>query len=76
MTIEMTSDEIINLFLGLNVEVLEFVHGCEFLDVETVGEDSICGLARSTREVDVVKRAVHEEVYQGVDMGMDCVQAE
>jgi hypothetical protein len=41
MTIEMTSDEIVNLLLGLNVEVLEFVHSSEFLDVETVGEDTI-----------------------------------
>jgi hypothetical protein len=41
MTIEMTSDEIVNLLLGLNVEVLEFVHSCELLDVKTVGEDTI-----------------------------------
>jgi len=41
MTIEMTSDEIVNLLLGLNVEVLELVHSSEFLDVETVGEDTI-----------------------------------
>jgi hypothetical protein len=37
MTVEMTSDEIVNLLLGLNVEVLEFVHGGELLDIETVG---------------------------------------
>lgn len=41
MTIEMTSDKVINLLLGLDVEVLELVHGCEFLDVETVGKDTI-----------------------------------
>jgi hypothetical protein len=41
MTIEMTSNEIVNLLLGLNVEVLEFVHSCELLDVKTVGEDTI-----------------------------------
>ena len=41
MTIEMTSDEIVNLLLGLNVEVLELVHSSELLDVETVGEDSV-----------------------------------
>jgi len=41
MTIEMTSDEIVNLLLGLNVEVLEFVHSSELLDVKTVGEDTI-----------------------------------
>jgi hypothetical protein len=37
MTVEVSSDEIINLLLGLNVEVLELVHGSELLDVETVG---------------------------------------
>ena len=41
MTVEMSSDEIINLFLGLNVEILEFVHCCEFLDIQTVGQDTI-----------------------------------
>jgi hypothetical protein len=41
MTIEMTSDEIVNLLLGLDVEVLELVHGSKLLDVETVGEDTI-----------------------------------
>jgi hypothetical protein len=41
MTIEMTSDEIVNLLLGLYVEVLELVHGSKLLDVETVGEDTI-----------------------------------
>lgn len=33
MTIEMTSDEIVNLLFGLDVEVLEFVHCCKLLDV-------------------------------------------
>lgn len=42
MTIEMTSDEIVNLLLGLDVEILEFVHSSELLDVETVREDTIC----------------------------------
>ena len=42
MTIEMTSDEIVNLLLGLDVEVLEFVHSSELLDVETVREDTVC----------------------------------
>jgi hypothetical protein len=37
MTVEMSSDEIIDLLLGLDVEVLEFVHGSELLDIETVG---------------------------------------
>jgi hypothetical protein len=41
MTIEMSSNEIINLFLGLNVEILEFVHCCKLLDVQTVGQDTI-----------------------------------
>ena len=42
MTIEMTSDEIVNLLLGLDVEILEFVHSRELLDVKTVGKDTIC----------------------------------
>jgi hypothetical protein len=36
MTVEVTSDEIINLLLGLDVKILEFVHGRKLLDVETV----------------------------------------
>lgn len=41
MTIKVTSDEIVNLLLGLNVEILEFVHSSEFDDIETVGQDTI-----------------------------------
>ena len=41
MTIEMTSDKVVNLLLGLYVEVLELVHSSKLLDVETVGEDTI-----------------------------------
>ena len=41
MTVEMTSNKVVDLLLGLDVEVLELVHGSEFLDVQTVGEDSV-----------------------------------
>lgn len=36
MPVEMTPDEVVDLLLGLDVEVLELVHGGELLDVETV----------------------------------------
>lgn len=42
MTIEMTTNEFVDLLLGLNVQVLELVHGGELDNVETVGEDAIC----------------------------------
>lgn len=41
VTVEMTADEIVNLLLGLLVQVLEFVHGGEFLDVESIRQYSI-----------------------------------
>ena len=41
MTVEMTSNKVVDLFLGLDVEVLELVHGGEFLDVETVRKNSV-----------------------------------
>ena len=37
----MTADEIVDLLLGLLVQVLEFVHGGEFLDVESIRQYSI-----------------------------------
>lgn len=37
----MTSDKIVDLFLGLLVQILELVHGGEFGDVETVGQHSV-----------------------------------
>lgn len=41
MTVEVTPDEIVDLLLGLDVQVLEFVHRGEFDDVETVGQDTV-----------------------------------
>jgi hypothetical protein len=41
MAVEMTSNEIVNLLLGLDVQVLELVHGSKLLDVQTVGQDTI-----------------------------------
>ncbi len=38
----MTSDKVVDLGLGLSVHVLEFVHRREFLNVQTVGEDTVC----------------------------------
>lgn len=37
----MTSDEVIDLDLGLLMQVLELVSGRELLDVETVGQDTV-----------------------------------
>ena len=44
MAIKVTADKVVDLFLGLLMEVLELMHGRELGDVETVGEDTI-GLA-------------------------------
>lgn len=44
VAIEVTADEVVDLLLGLLMEVLELVHGRKLGDVETVGEDTI-GLA-------------------------------
>ena len=41
MTIKVASNEVVDLLLGLNVQVLELVHRRELLDVETVREDAI-----------------------------------
>lgn len=51
MTIEVTPDEIVDLLLGLYVEVLELVHGSEFDNIETVGENTIWQSAFEVREV-------------------------
>ena len=42
MTVEVTPDKVVDLLLGLNVQVLELVHGRKLLDIETVGQDTIC----------------------------------
>lgn len=41
MTVEVAADKIVDLFLGLLMQVLELVHGGELGDVETVGEDAV-----------------------------------
>ena len=41
MTVEVSPDEIVDLLLGLDVEVLELVHGRKLLDIETVGQNTI-----------------------------------
>ena len=41
MTVKVTSDEIVNFFFRLNMEVLKLVHGREFDHVETVRQDTI-----------------------------------
>ena len=41
MTVEMAASEFIDLFLGDGVEILEFVNGREFLDIQTVWCDDI-----------------------------------
>lgn len=41
VAVKVTSDEVVDLFLGLDVQVLELVHGRKLLDVETVRQDSI-----------------------------------
>ncbi len=41
VAVEMTAHEIMNLLLVLLMQVLELVHGREFLDVEAIGDDAI-----------------------------------
>lgn len=41
MTVEMTSNEIVDLLFGLDVEVLELVHCGKLDDIQTVGQDAI-----------------------------------
>lgn len=40
----MASNEIVDLFFGLLMQILEFVHGGKFGDIETIGQHTI-GLA-------------------------------
>jgi hypothetical protein len=60
MTVEMTPDEIIDLFLGLDVEVLEFVHCSELLDIETVRKDSVCLSATSNARGSMVDSGTYQ----------------
>lgn len=41
MSIEVTSNKIIDLCLGRGVQVLEFVHSLEFDDVETIWYNTV-----------------------------------
>lgn len=41
MTVEMSSDEVVDFGLGEGVHVLELVHGRELGHVKTVGDDTI-----------------------------------
>lgn len=41
VTVEMTSDEVVDLLFRNGVKILELVHGRELGDVETVGSDSV-----------------------------------
>jgi hypothetical protein len=41
MAVKMASDEIVDFLLGNGMQVLEFMHGGKFHDVETVGQDAI-----------------------------------
>lgn len=41
VAIEMSSDEVVDLLLGLGVEVLEFVHSRKLNDVEAIGKNTI-----------------------------------
>ena len=41
MTIEMSSHEIVDFLFRLLMQILKLVHSREFLDVETIGKNSI-----------------------------------
>lgn len=41
VAVEMPSDEVVNLFFRLSVEVLELVHGRKLDDIQAVGKDTI-----------------------------------
>ena len=41
VSVEVSADEIVDLLLGLDVQVLELVHGRELLDVEAVRQDTV-----------------------------------
>ena len=42
VSVEVSADEVVDLFLGLDVQVLELVHRRELLDVKTVRQDTVC----------------------------------
>lgn len=44
VTIEVASDEVVDLFLALSVEILEFVEGSELDNIQSIGSENI-GLA-------------------------------
>ena len=41
MSVEVSTDEFINLRLGSSVEVLEFVHRLEFDNIQTIWQDTV-----------------------------------
>ena len=41
VAVEMTSNEVVNLLFRLLVQVLEFVHSRELLDVQAIGQNSV-----------------------------------
>jgi hypothetical protein len=44
--VEVTSDKVVDLLLGLDMQVLELVHGSELDHVQTVRQDTICKVSR------------------------------
>jgi len=44
VSVEVTANKVIDLLLGLRVQVLELVHGGEFLHIQTIGQHTV-GLA-------------------------------
>lgn len=50
VAVPMRADEFVDFLLVPRVEVLEFVHGLEFLDVETVGDDAVYAERSEARE--------------------------
>jgi hypothetical protein len=45
VAVEVASDEVVNLLLGLDVQVLELVHRGELDHIQTVGQDPICSIS-------------------------------
>ena len=41
MTVEVATNEVVNLFFSSSMEILELMHRLELDDVEAVGEDTI-----------------------------------
>ena len=56
VTVEMTSNEIVDLLFRDLVKILEFVHRREFDDVQSVREYSICGQVHYQREWEVSEK--------------------